>query len=120
MTKTITPFNAWMSAATSAEQLLLAERINSSLGQLYQYSSGHRQMSAERGIVVERVTREMARVSKGRLPVVYRTDTVAACRGCEFARKCLGEDIAIRSEFAIVSAESIGPAEPAQGELFPK
>jgi hypothetical protein len=107
MTKTITPFRAWMAAATTDEQQLLAERIESSLGTLHQYSSGHREMSPERGIAIERVTREMARVSKGRLPIVYRTDTVAACRGCEYARKCLGEDIAVRSEFPIVVKSSL-------------
>jgi len=106
--KTITPFRAWMGAATTDEQKLLAERIGSSVGALHQYSSGHRRMSAERGIEIERVTREMARVSKGRLPIVYRTDMVTACRGCEFARSCLGTDIAVRSEFAIVTSEKLG------------
>lgn len=46
----------------------------------------------------------MARASKGRLPIVYRTDIVPACRACEFAQKCLGER-AVVSEFPIVSGQ---------------
>lgn len=110
MTKTITPLRAWMAAATSEEQKLLAARIESSVGTLYQYSSGHRQVSAARGIAIERETKAMARVSKGRLPVVWRTDTVAACRSCDFARRCLG-DKALASEFPIVDARSLAAGE---------
>jgi hypothetical protein len=43
----------------------------------------------------------MAKASKGRLPVIYRTDIVAACRACDFAQRCLGER-AVVSEFPIV------------------
>jgi DNA-binding transcriptional regulator YdaS (Cro superfamily) len=99
---TITPFNAWMRQATSSEQAMLADKINSSVGMLYQYSSGARRMSTERAAAVERVTKEMARASKGRLPVVYRTDTSEACRACPYAQKCLG-DIAVASEFPVLA-----------------
>jgi hypothetical protein len=43
----------------------------------------------------------MAKGSGGRLPIVWRTDLVTACRQCEFARRCLG-DRALASEFGVV------------------
>ena len=45
----------------------------------------------------------MAKKSKGRLPIVYRTDLVPACANCEFARKCLGP-IAERASFEVVTS----------------
>ena len=103
--KTITPMRAWMAAATVDEQKALAERVGTSQGYLYQLSGGHRRASAELGAAIERETRVMHRASKGRLPVVYRTDIVAACRSCEFAQRCLGER-AVVSEFPIVEMRS--------------
>lgn len=97
----------WMAAATSDEQELLASRIGTSKGMLYQYAGGFREVSALRGGQIEAVTMQMAKASKGRLPVVYRTDVVAACRQCQYAAKCLGP-IAVASEFPIVSAEMMG------------
>jgi DNA-binding transcriptional regulator YdaS (Cro superfamily) len=100
-TKTISPFAAWMAAATPSEQEYLADQVETSRATLYQYSSGHRTCSAERGADIERVTREMAKTSKGRLSVVLRTDLVPACRACPYAQKCLGDD-ALRSHFPVV------------------
>jgi hypothetical protein len=100
---TITPLKTWMRAATPEEQHLLAERVGTTRGMLYQYSGGNRQFSAERAIHIELETRAMHKASGGRLPIVYRTDVSAACRGCEFARRCLGDAIVVRSEFPIVS-----------------
>lgn len=104
--RTITHIKAWMSAATVDEQKLLAERAGTSRAYLYQLAGGHRQASAELGAAIERETKVMAKASKGRLPVVYRTDIVAACRVCEFAQKCLGER-AVISEFPIVEVERL-------------
>lgn len=99
--KTINPFAAWMKAATSSEQVALAEAIGSTRETLYQYSTGHRQPSTERAGQIEVETLKMAKVSKGRLPEVLRTDLVPACRACPYARRCLGER-ALASEFPIV------------------
>jgi len=104
--KTISIIKNWMSLATSDEQQLLAERCGTSRGYLYQLSGGHRQASADLGAAIERETKVMARASKGRLPVVYRTDIVAACRACEFAQRCLGER-ALISEFPIVGVQNL-------------
>lgn len=103
---TITPMRNWMASATVAEQELLANRIGSSRGMLYQMAGGHRNASAERAQAIERETRLMAKASKGRLPVVYRTDLCEACRGCDFAAKCLGNR-AVVSEFPIVDARQL-------------
>ncbi len=99
--KTISIVKHWMSLATVEEQQLLAERAGTSRGYLYQLSGGHRQASAELGAAIERESKVMAKASKGRLPVIYRTDIVAACRACDFAQRCLGER-AVVSEFPIV------------------
>lgn len=94
-----TLLKVWMRQASPDEQDALAAAVGSSRGTLYQYAGGFLQASAERGAAIERATAEMAKVNP-RLPVVYRTDTVSACRGCEYARACLGEK-AIASEFPI-------------------
>lgn len=84
------PLQVWMALASADEQQLLADRVGTSRATLYQYGSGHRQCSAERAGEIERVTHEMARASKGRLPRLYRTDLADACANCEYARKCIG------------------------------
>lgn len=94
-----------MAAATTDEQNLLAERVGTTRGHLYQLSGGHRQASAAMGGAIERETKTMAKTSKGRLPVVVRTDIVPACRACEYAQRCLGER-AVVSDFPIVSEEA--------------
>lgn len=100
--RTISPMKAWMAAATVDEQELLAKRVGTTRAMLFQYSGGHRQASAERAGAIERVTAEMHKASRGRLPLIYRTDISKACLQCEYARKCLGQR-AVISEFPIVS-----------------
>lgn len=101
--KTLTPMKIWMAAATVEEQEMLAQSAGTSRGYLYQLAGGHRQASAELGAAIEAKTKAMAKASKGRLPVIYRTDIVPACRACIYAQKCLGER-AVVSEFPIVDA----------------
>ena len=96
----------WMRAATPDEQELLAERAGTSRQYLYQLSGNFRVCSAELGSAIERETKAMAKASKGRLPTVYRTDLVPACRACEYAQRCLGPR-AVASEFPIVTADSL-------------
>jgi len=84
------PLKIWIALASADEQHVLAERVGTSRATLYQYANGHRQCSAERAGEIERVTAEMARASKGRLPRIYRTDLADACAQCDYARKCLG------------------------------
>jgi transcriptional regulator with XRE-family HTH domain len=102
--KAITALKVWMAAATPDEQELLAERVGTSRGMLYQYAGGHREVSAARAGEIEAATKVMAKASKGRLPVILRTDVTEACRQCSYAQKCLGAR-AIASEFPIVTDE---------------
>jgi hypothetical protein len=106
---TITPMKAWMMAATPPEQITLAEMVGTSRQMLYHYAGGFREVSASRAGEIEAATKAMAKASKGRLPIVYRTDVAEACRGCEYARRCLG-DRAVASHFPIV--------DPRQADLF--
>lgn len=104
--KTITSIKAWMAAATTDEQELLAAKVGTTRGTLYQYAGGHRKASAERAGAIERASAEMHRASKGRLPRIYRTDLSEACLGCEYAQRCLKSQ-AIVSEFPIVDERQL-------------
>lgn len=95
-----------MSAATVDEQLLLASKIDTSRGHLYQLSGGHRQASASMAGKIEAATAEMNKASKGRLPRVVRTDLCEACRACQYAAKCLGAR-AVVSDFPIVDSRQL-------------
>jgi hypothetical protein len=106
-------FKSWMKAATPGEQSLLAEAIGSSREYLYQLSGGFRKAAPERGAAIEAASARMHEASQGRLPLIYRTDMVDACRNCEFARKCLG-NAATRSEFEEVTAAQMTSVEGAQ------
>jgi hypothetical protein len=100
-------FKLWMKAATPAEQEQLAAEVGTTRAMLYQYSSPestNRYPSAERGSDIERVSRKMHVASLGRLPLLYRTDLVEACRKCEYAQKCLGA-AAVRADFPFVESE---------------
>ena len=101
--KTITSMKAWMMSASADEQLLLAERVGTTRGMLYQYAGGHRRASAATAGAVERATFEMNKASQGRLPRIYRTDLSEACLQCEYAQRCL-KGQAVISEFPIVDA----------------
>lgn len=98
---TINALRAWMRAATPDERRLLAERAGTTVGQLNQLAGGHRQASAAAAGDIERVTTEMHKASKGRLPQVLRVDLCTACQMCQYASKCLGSR-AVVSEFPIV------------------
>lgn len=103
-------FKTWMRAATPEEQTMLAKAVGSSRKYLYQISGGFKRASAARGSAIEREAAKMHRASLGRLPLVYRTDLVEACRNCEFAQKCLGA-AAVRADFPIVTAALIAESE---------
>ena len=104
--KTITPMKAWMASATTTEQDALATAVGTSRQTLYQYATGHRVASAERAGQIEAATTDMHKLSKGRLPRVYRTDLSQVCRSCNYAAKCLGER-AVISEFPIVDTRQM-------------
>ena len=103
----ITSLKAWLNAATPAERELMAARAGTSsqyLGHLAasEETNYRREPKPQLAAAIERETKKMAKASRGRLPIVWRTDLVSACRNCEFARKCLG-GVVEASYFPIVS-----------------
>lgn len=98
----MSPLMSWWEAATAAEREALATALQTSPKYLHHYATGRRSVSAGRGIVLERETKALHKATGGRLPIIYRTDVVPACRGCEFARRCLGEDRLIAGEFGVI------------------
>lgn len=108
MSSTITPLRAWLNVATIPERETLAKNAGTSAQYLAHLAVNddrlyRREPKPALAAAIERETKSMAKTSKGRLPVVWRTDLVTACRECEYARRCLG-DTAVRSEFPVVVA----------------
>lgn len=95
-------FKLWMQAATTAEQNRLARAAGTSRGFLYLVSSGNRRFNPVKAAAVERASAAMHEASKGRLPLLYRTDLAEACAECEYARRCLGR-AALRADFPVVA-----------------
>lgn len=105
---TLTVLKTWLRAATAAEREQMAQRAGTSVQYLHHLAAGEetnykREPKPALAAAIERETIAMAKASKGRLPTVYRTDLVSACRACSFAVKCLGQDIVVRGEFPIVN-----------------
>lgn len=112
MTATITPLKAWLRAATPSEHETLAARAGTSRQYLFHLAAGDdkaykREPSAALAAAIERETKVMAKASKGRLPIVWRTDVNSTCRQCEFAAKCLGDAIVTAGEFPIVDGRQL-------------
>lgn len=103
---TMTAMKAWMQAATPEQQNDLAARAGTTRAYLYHLAGSFRDASAELAQRIERAALAMQQETKGALPAIYRTDLNGACRGCDFAHKCLGPK-AVRSEFDYLPEESV-------------
>jgi transcriptional regulator with XRE-family HTH domain len=101
---TMTSMKQWMQAATPVQQFDLAKRAGTSRNYLYHLAGNFRDASAELAQRIERACLEMHKETKGALPKVYRTDLNNACRGCDFAQKCLGQ-AAVASEFNFIASD---------------
>ena len=104
---TITVLKSWLNAATGAEREMLAKRCNTSAQYLAHIAVNDdkaykREPKIALAAAIERETKAMHKASKGRLPVVLRTDLIEGCRQCQYARKCLGEEVIVRGDFPIV------------------
>lgn len=104
-----TLLKTWMRLATPAEQEELAQRAGTKRSYLYHLSAEKtkaysREPEPALAAAIERVTAEMHRTTKGRLPRIYRTDLVEACRQCEFAQRCLKGN-AVRGDFPLVDPQ---------------
>lgn len=82
-----TALKNWMSKASPPEQEDLAKRLGASRPYLYQISGGFSKVSAARAGELEEASRDMHRASKGRLPVLLRSELCSACAGCPYAKK---------------------------------
>lgn len=114
MNTTITPMKVWLQQATTPERELLAQKAGTSSQYLSHVAVNEdknyrREPKIALAAAIERETAAMAKTSKGRLPVVLRTDLIEGCRQCPYAQKVLGER-AVRSEFPIVVVEGSAPA----------
>jgi hypothetical protein len=97
---------AWLQLATPGERSALADALGTSVEYLGHYGTGYRRPSAESGIALEHETRHLHESTGGRLPIVYRTALVPACRGCEFAIACLGKERIEADEFPVMQGGS--------------
>lgn len=98
----ITPMKLWLAAATLDERERLAQLANTSVGGLYQISSGARKPRPGKAGAIAAASAEMHQANP-QLPLLYRTDLSAECAACPFARRCLG-DAATRADFPIIAS----------------
>ena len=94
----ITALKLWMRLATADEQEALAAKCDTRRQMLYQVANGHRNFSASKAGLIETASAAMHKSTRGRLPLLYRSDLAAACASCAYARECLGA----RAEFELV------------------
>lgn len=90
----------WLRLAHKDERERLARAASTSTQYLYHLAAGEdasykRQPKVSLAAAIERETEAMAAETKGRLPVVRRTELVGACATCPYARKCLGAEAEI-------------------------
>jgi hypothetical protein len=93
----------WLAAASQGEREELARLAKTSVGALYQISSGARKPRPGKAGAIAKASAEL-NAKNGTLPVLYRTDLAAECAACPYAKRCLG-DAATRADFPILAAE---------------
>lgn len=95
-TPRMSTLKAWMLLSSPVEQKRLAKLAGTSRQYLYMLANPNasysRNASPELAARIEKAVIEINR-DNPHLPRVLRTDINASCRACEFARKCLGEDV---------------------------
>lgn len=105
-------FKTWIFAAEAEEQEMLARAVGTTRAYLYMLSADRsksyfREPTPTLAAAIERETAKMHKASKGRLPLIYRTDFVTACADCPYAARCLGSAIVGRAEFDVVTPADI-------------
>ena len=96
-------FLAKLQAATPAEREALAKAVSTSVQYLSHVAVNEdkaykREPKIPLAAGIERETSRMAKQSKGRLPIVLRTDMIEGCRACPYAQKVLGERFVVAVE----------------------
>lgn len=97
---------AWMLLATPQEQEALAAGAGTSRKYLYHLANA--EANYGRGASPDLARRlglaaQPINAKNPRLPRVLRVDLAEACRGCEYAAKCLGEQIIAEASFDVLS-----------------
>lgn len=100
----ITPMKLWLAAATEPERNELARLAGTSVGALYQISSGARRPRPGKAGDIAEASGHL-HADNPQLPLLYRTDLATECAACPYARKCLG-DVATRADFPIIETGS--------------
>lgn len=79
----------WMKHATMAQFVRLAKLARTTPGTLRQIAGGYRKsnVTAELAVRIDRAAAVM-RSREPALPEIQRESLNAACRGCEFAKRC--------------------------------
>lgn len=99
----------WMKAATGEQKIALADLAGTSLQMLNQIAGGYKQedrsASVRSGLAIrlEKAAKALNAVD-GALPELLRTDLSPECRGCDFARRCLGGKMASSGFDVVVEA----------------
>lgn len=102
-----------MRVASVDEQEKLAEFASTSRQNLYQMASGNRAASSKMAIRIEKGAAELRKNNKN-LPVLLRSDLNETCKGCDFARRCIGAERITISDFDyILDQEEQGNAQGA-------
>ena len=78
----------WMEESNGDEKKLLAKSAGVGLVTLYQIAAGKRRASAAIAAKVSVASVKMAVKSKGRLPVLLRSDISPVCAACPYSPKC--------------------------------
>ena len=88
----------WMLAATKQQKIALADMAGTTLPMLRQFAGAYRHkdrgVSMRSGLAIrmEQAAAALHRIDDT-LPEMLRTDLSPECRGCDFARKCLGDRV---------------------------
>lgn len=78
----------FLTAATEEERDRLAAAAGTSTSYLYTIAGGHRHAKIETVAAIERASTTMSKRSRGRLPIVPRSDLASTCAECPHFKAC--------------------------------
>lgn len=100
---------AWMRIASPEEQQRLATLANTSRKYLYHLANDDAAYAREASPELARRLEAAAvliNAENPRLPRLLRIDLNSACRGCDFAARCLGADVMTEADFRVVDNQN--------------
>ena len=78
----------FLTSSTESERERLAKGAGTTVPYLYAIAGGHRDPKIETIAAIERSSITISKRSKGRLPILPRTEISPACAACPFAKAC--------------------------------